>query len=133
MPTVGQALQGSLVGSPAVALVASRAIPLKAVALQCSEDFLARAGHGTWWVDILNPQQPLAPIFERLQQARNGGEQRSEVQWAGRGRCEPPDVGGDVLAISGSDRPCLGTDVPRAPVVPEPRGTAWQQDEPQDA
>lgn len=111
-------------GSPAVALVAGRAIPLEAVTLQCSEDFFGRAAHGTRWVNILDPQQPLAAIFERLQQARNGSEQRSEVQWAGRGRCEPPDVGGDVLAISGSDRPCLGTDVPRAPVVPEPRDTA---------
>ena len=88
-----QRVECGLVGGGAPALPHDLAIPFEAKAFEGGEDTLGGAGHRAWAVDILDAQQPASAVGARFQEAADRGDQRAEVQRAGRRGREAADVG----------------------------------------
>ena len=72
---VYKCLYGRIVSFTAFALTSNRPVPLKAIAVQRSEDLVGCSGLFTWWIDVLNAKQPLTAMLASIQEARNGGQQ----------------------------------------------------------
>ena len=75
-----------------VALVVDFAIPAQPVSLQGSEDLIICAGRHPWRIEVIDAQFPFTSLDACFQVARDGGKQRAEVKWPGRGWSKAPHV-----------------------------------------
>ena len=69
------------------------AVPVQAVVLQLMQNARGGAGNFARRIDIFNAHQPAAVLRARAQIAAKGGNQRAEMEVAGRRRGETPDAG----------------------------------------
>ena len=102
----------------ALALVDGLTVPREAVSLQGGENEVGGSWLFAWWIDILNTKKPEPVMGPGLQVAGYGGNERAEMQRAGRRWCKPADVW-----LTGNDRPDRGTGARRVPDAPGLRGT----------
>ncbi len=65
---------------------------------QLVEDEGIGSGHAARGVDVLDAYQPSPAMGAGVQPARQGGDQRAEMQITARGRGEATDIGGRVHA-----------------------------------
>ena len=63
----------------AVTLIDNRPIPFEAVRFHGLQDKLRCAGLLSWWVDILDTQQPAAIARTSFKETRNGGDKGAEM------------------------------------------------------
>ncbi len=56
-------------------LIRQGAVPLETVNFQCFENLLCRTRLFTWWINVLNTDEPSAAPFTRFEEARDGGNQ----------------------------------------------------------
>ena len=81
------------------------AVPLEAHPLECGQDCLGCARTRARRVDILDAQQPIAPGSACVGIARNGCDERPEVQWTrGRWREAPAVAAARVARLRRSQR-----------------------------
>ena len=85
-------IQRCLIGCGAPALPDHLAIPFEAEACQRGEDACGGAGDCARGVDILDAQQPASAVGARFKKAADRGDQRAEVQRAGRRGREAADI-----------------------------------------
>lgn len=79
-----QELERSRIRRVAAALVDDLTLPLETECVERREYLVARARHFTCWIDVLDADQPAAPVNPGVEVTRHGGEDRAGVQGPGR-------------------------------------------------
>jgi hypothetical protein len=64
---------------------------------QVRQDSTCATGHLSWWVDILDSDNPLPLATARIQKTRDRGHERSKVKVAGGRGCEAATIGPKLI------------------------------------
>ena len=64
----------------ALTLCNDRPVPSEPQAFKCTQDLPGGAGHTTWFVNVLDAQQPLPATCASIKIAANSGDERAKMQ-----------------------------------------------------